>query len=153
MHTRGASAGASRPAGTRIGRRVAMAALVLLVAACSHAGPSPRPNASSATQTTVVKCGKAKTAANVPVDVEVIRGHSSCGTALTVERAYARAIRSGKAPGNGGGGPVKVMHWTCQGFATPVVLQTGNASKCVMGSSEILAILQPISSSSTTAEP
>jgi hypothetical protein len=155
MHTRGASARAGRPAGARMGSRLAMAALVALIAGCGHAGASPRPQASSATQVKVVKCGKAKTAADVPVDVEVIRGHASCRSALTIERAYARAIRSGLAPGNGGGGPVKVRNWTCQGFATPVVLQTGNASKCVHGGNEILAILPPTSSSSSSssAEP
>ena len=57
--------------------------------------------------------------------------------------AYARAIRSGLAPGNGGGGPVKIKGWTCQGFATPVVLQTGKASKCARDGVEILEILPP----------
>ena len=44
-------------------------------------------------------------------------------------------------PGTGGGAPVHVQGWTCQGFATPVVLRTGQASKCVDGGKEILAIL------------
>jgi hypothetical protein len=60
-----------------------------------------------------------------------------------VERAYARLIAAGKAPGNGGGGPVHILGWTCQGFPTPVVLKTGRASKCVQGGEEILAILPP----------
>jgi hypothetical protein len=34
-----------------------------------------------------------------------------------------------------------VRGWTCQGFTTPVVLKTGQASKCVQGSKEILAVL------------
>jgi hypothetical protein len=62
---------------------------------------------------------------------------------MMVERDYAKAIIEGHAPGNGGGGPVSVQGWTCQGFATPVVLKTGDASECVQGSSEILAILLP----------
>jgi hypothetical protein len=80
------------------------------------------------------------------VKVEVAKGSISCGTAKAVELAYAKAIRSGLAPGNGGGGPVKVMGWTCQGFATPIVLQTGKASKCTRGGSEILEILPPLPS-------
>src|SRR5258708_36781787 len=82
-----------------------------------------------------------RTAANVPVNIQVARGQVSCATALTVERAYARAVSAGQAPGNGGGGPVRIQGWTCQGFATPVVLKTGQASKCVQGSDEILPIL------------
>jgi hypothetical protein len=80
------------------------------------------------------------------VKVEVARGNIACGTAKAVELAYAKAIRSGLAPGNGGGGPVKVMGWTCQGFATPIVLQTGKASKCTRVGSEILEILPPLPS-------
>lgn len=113
-------------------------ALVLLAAAagCSHGGGNPH-----ATRLYVKSCGTAKTAANVPVQVEIARGQVSCATARSVEAAYADAIRSGKAPGNGGGGPVKVSGWTCQGFATPVVLHTGKASKCTKDGSEILEIL------------
>jgi hypothetical protein len=151
MHTRGASARAGRPARTGKGSRLAVAALVALIAGCSHAG-APQAQGSSGTHATIIQCGQAKTAADVPVDVEVIRGHAACGSALTVERAYATAIRSGRAPGNGGGGPVRVKGWTCQGFATPVVLSTGNVSKCVEAGNEILAILPP-ASSSPSSEP
>ena len=89
----------------------------------------------------VARCGTTRTAANTPVNVEVTRGQVSCTTALTVERSYARAIQDGRAPGNGGGGPVTIKGWTCQGFPTPEVLKTGQASKCTSGSTEILAIL------------
>jgi hypothetical protein len=122
---------------------IAVAALMLLlVTGCgSHASkPSSgaSPNDASAAMT---PCGQTKTAANVPVDIQIARGQVSCSTALAVERAYAKAILSGKVPGTGGGAPVHVHGWTCQGFATPVVLKTGQASKCVNGSTEILAIL------------
>ena len=60
---------------------------------------------------------------------------------VAVERDYTKAILSGDVPGTGGGAPVHVRGWTCQGFTTPVVLRTGQASKCVLGSKEILAIL------------
>jgi hypothetical protein len=77
----------------------------------------------------------------VPVNVEVERGEVACITAMKVERGYARAILAGRAPGAGGGGPVHVDGWICRAFPTPEVLRTGQASKCVSGSSEILAIL------------
>ena len=131
---------AARRAGARrTGNRIALVLLLVGTAAgCSHAGSrSPAPRA------TVTSCGPAKTAADVPVKVEVARGSVPCSTAKTVEADYARAIRSGKAPGNGGGGPVKVKGWTCQGFTTPIVLHTGKASKCVRDGDEILEILPP----------
>ena len=68
---------------------------------------------------TIQDCGTSRTAANVPVEIKVDHGQVSCSTALQVEAAYARAIAAGQAPGNGGGGPVKVSGWTCQGLATP----------------------------------
>jgi len=60
---------------------------------------------------------------------------------MTIEQDYVKAIRAGQAPGNGGGGPIRINGWTCQGFATPIVLKTGNASKCVKDGDEILAVL------------
>ena len=49
---------------------------------------------------------------------------------------------AGRAPGNGGGGPVTVNGWKCQGFPTPELLKTGDASKCVKDGAEILEILK-----------
>jgi len=116
--------------------------LALLVTGCGSHASSPGGGASpKATTGAMTACGETKTAANVPVDIQIARGQVSCATALAVERAYARAILSGKVPGTGGGAPVHVKGWTCQGFATPVVLKTGQASKCVQDSTEILAIL------------
>lgn len=121
------------------GVALAMIALTLLAAGCSSpSAPAAKPKSVKATATT---CGTTRTAANVPVNIQVKHGQVSCGTALKVERAYAAAILAGKAPGAGGGGPVHVNGWTCEGFTTPVVLQTGQASKCVQDGSEILAIL------------
>ena len=120
-----------------------------LAAACgtTHAGPHSSRPASPGSH--LAFCGSARTAAEVPVRVEVSRGHVPCATAQAVELAYAKAIRSGRAPGNGGGGPVKIMGWTCQGFATPVVLHTGKTSKCTHDSNEILEILPPPSPSAS----
>jgi hypothetical protein len=66
----------------------------------------------------------------------------SCSVALAVEKDYAAAIVAGQAPGNGGGGPVTVSGWKCQGFATPELLKTGDVSKCGKDGMQILAILK-----------
>jgi hypothetical protein len=87
-------------------------------------------------------CGTGHTAANVPVEIEVNRGQVSCAAAMTVEADYAAAIVAGKAPGNGGGGPITVNGWQCQGFPTPELLKTGDVSKCSKDSVEIIAILK-----------
>ncbi len=138
MYGSGFSAQVGVPLCARTARLALLALLLALVAAgCGGSGKQ----ATSATQTKVTACGTAKTAANVPIHVEVTEGDVSCGTALLIERKYAAAIRSGQAPGNGGGGPVKIDGWTCQGYATPIVLHTGKASRCTDGGNEILAIL------------
>jgi hypothetical protein len=118
-----------------------VAALLTLAAGCGSPAPKPAAPKRSATPAGAASCGTTRTAANVPVHIQIARGQVSCATALTVERDYAKAILSGKVPGTGGGAPVHVQGWVCQGFATPVVLKTGQASKCVQGSKEILAIL------------
>jgi hypothetical protein len=112
---------------------VAVAAVLMTVAVtgCS----------SAATTNAAVSCGTTRTAANVPVQVQVVHGQVSCPTAMQVERDYAQDIATGKVPGTGGGAPINVQGWTCQGFTTPVVLKTGDASKCTRGGNEILAIL------------
>jgi hypothetical protein len=135
-------------------RRVAVSyartgAIVLALAAASAgcgggkpAASASSPSAPAHTAKAMSLCGTTKTAANVPVKVEVPQhGGPSCGVAMGIEKDYATAIESGQEPGNGGGGPVQVDGWTCRGFTTPVVLRTGNASKCVKGAAEILAIL------------
>jgi hypothetical protein len=122
---------------------IALAALLLgLTAGCgSHAPTSSGGATPKDTSAAMTACGTTKTAANVPVNIQIARGQVSCSTALAVERDYAKAILSGKVPGTGGGAPVHVQGWTCQGFTTPVVLKTGQASKCTDGGTEILAIL------------
>jgi hypothetical protein len=104
----------------------------LALTGCSHGGT----NASHP-----VHCGTGRSAANVPVTISVNSTNVSCSAAMTVEKDYAEAIREGKAPGANGAGPVKVSGWTCSAFSTPVLLKTGNASKCIKGTTEILATL------------
>ncbi len=125
----------------------ALAGLVvaaLAAAGCGSAGahPASTPPASRvAADKAVTSCGTTRTAANVPVRIHVQHGQPGCKTAMNIERDYARAMAAGREPGNGGGGPVQVHGWTCEGFTTPVVLRTGNASRCVKGAATILAIL------------
>jgi hypothetical protein len=124
---------------TSAARYVALAAAIavggtIMLAGC---GGSTKPAAAS-----VQVCGTSKTAANVPVYVEIRHGTVTCSVAMTIEKSYAQAIVEGHAPGNGGGGPVPVQGWTCQGFSTPVLLKTGDASKCDKDGEEILEILK-----------
>src|SRR5580700_2521175 len=60
--------------------------------AAGGTGPSAGPSAGSVTGT---RCGTVRTAAGVPVDVEVV-GQVACHDAMTVERDYTRALGSGK---------------------------------------------------------
>src|ERR1022692_168602 len=135
-----------RTSGQQRGRlaRTALAAAAgpVLAAGCSSTGPpASHPRTGASARAAGKPCGTTRSAANVPVNVDVAAGHVSCAVAMTVEKDYAKAIRSGQAPGNGGGGPITVRGWTCQGFATPIVLKTGKASKCVRDGNEILAFL------------
>jgi hypothetical protein len=99
----------------------------------------------------VTRCGTGSTAAGVPVVVEIVRGSVPCKTAMTIQRDYAKAIASGKVPGNGGGAPVTIRGWVCQGFNTPVVLATGHASACRKSGAEILAVLPEPTSGATAS--
>jgi hypothetical protein len=105
--------------------------------ATTAAGSNPGSTAASVPAT---RCGTVRTAAGVPVDVEVV-GQASCRDAITVERDYSRELASGKVPGNGGGAPVTIHGWICQGYDTPQVLATGRASACRRHGRQILAVL------------
>jgi hypothetical protein len=99
---------------------------------------SSRPAAQGAPAT---RCGTVRTAAGVPVEIEVLHGAAACAVALAVERGYTSAVASGKVAGNGGGAPIAIRGWLCQGFNTPQVLATGHASACRKNGTEILAVL------------
>jgi len=128
----------------RDGTRRALAGAAVLcglsACACLVTGCSPAPATAGAT------CGTTRTAAGVPVIIKVARGSVNCKAAMQVENEYAARIRDGQVPGNGGGAPVVVNGWTCQGYNTPVVLKTGNASQCRDDGTAILAVL-PVPSS------
>jgi len=110
------------------------------VCACLVTGCSSAPSAAGAGAT----CGSTHTATGVPVVIKVAKGSVNCGAAMQVENEYAAEIKAGQVAGNGGGAPIVVSGWTCQGYNTPEVLSTGNASQCHTGSATILAVL-PVS--------
>ena len=132
----------------RDGVRRTLAALcgfgLCLLGACLVTGCSAGSATAGAT------CGNTHTAAGVPVVIKVAKGSVNCRTAIQVENEYAAKIRDGQVPGNGGGAPVVVSGWTCQGYDTPDVLRTGNASQCHSGGNAILAVL-PVPGATQTA--
>jgi len=117
-------------------RAVAVFALAVLTAsAAAGCGPARSPSSGAGGQ------GGTQPPAGVPVVIEVQHGPATCQIALAVERGYARAVASGKVHGNGGGAPVTIKGWVCQGFNTPEVLATGHASACHKNGAVILAVL------------
>ena len=115
---------------------------VCLLAGCSSGQATAGPGAT---------CGRTHTAAGVPVVIKVVKGSVNCQTALRVENEYAARVRDGQVRGNGGGAPVTVSGWTCQGFTTPEVLSTGNTSQCRSGGTTILAVLPMPGATGTAA--
>jgi hypothetical protein len=119
----------------RAGKTVWVLAVLCGLGACLVAG------CLSGQATAGASCGSTHTAVGVPVVIKVAKGSVNCQTALRVENEYAAKVREGQVRGNGGGAPVAVSGWTCQGFNTPEVLTTGNASQCHSGGTTILAVL------------
>ena len=118
---------------SRLAAASSMLAILTLgtLAGCSSGGGSA----------SAMKCGIGHTAAGVPVTIDLVHGQVACHVAMSVEQAYSREVASGKVSGNGGGAPVKIQGWVCQGFNTPQVLATGHASACKKDGQEILATL------------
>jgi hypothetical protein len=132
------------------GAAVLLASGAVLLAGCSSGGPGAagaagtaggHGTAGAAGAEGTATCGSTRTAANVPVIIEIVKGSVNCGTALKVEDEYAAAIRDGRVAGTGGGAPVTVSGWTCQGYNTPQMLRTGNASQCHTSTAMIMAVL------------
>ena len=132
MHVR-RTGGTSQRLAASLSLAVVVIAGALTVGGCGGA----KSNAAS-----IQDCGSSRTAANVPVEVKIYRGTVSCAAAMSVEASYAKAIQDGSAPGNGGGGPVTISGWICQGLPTPQVLKTGDTSKCAKKGTEILEVLK-----------
>lgn len=132
MHVR-RTAGSSQRLTASLSLAVVAISAALVLGGCG----GTKSNAAS-----IQDCGTSRTAANVPVEVKIYRGTVSCTAAMAVENNYAKAIRAGDAPGNGGGGPVTVSGWICQGLTTPQVLKTGDTSKCDKKGTEIVEVLK-----------
>jgi hypothetical protein len=132
MHVR-RTTGASQRLAASVSLAVVVVATALALGGCG----GTKSNAAS-----IQDCGTSRTAANVPVEVKIYRGTVSCAAAMAVEKDYAEAVRDGDAPGNGGGGPVTVSGWICQGLTTPQVLKTGDTSKCAKKGTEIVEVLK-----------
>jgi hypothetical protein len=115
---------------------------VLGAAACCVAGTVALSGcASSSGAGAGATCGTTRTALGVPVVIKVAKGDVACSMALSVEDKYAALIKAGDVRGNGGGAPISVNAWTCQGYLTPQIWATGDASECHSGGTEIVAVL------------
>jgi hypothetical protein len=64
-------------------------------------------------QTSPTKGGTVRTAGGATATVTVTHGTAGCATVKHVLTRYYADLASGRAPGIGGGGPVKVGKWTC----------------------------------------
>jgi hypothetical protein len=127
---------------TRIWALLCVAAIGAVLTGCS---------ASSGSGQAAYSCGSTYSAAGVPVIIKIAKGSVACSTALSVENKYTTLVKSGDVPGNGGGAPVSVNGWTCQGYLTPRILATGDASECRRGSTEIVAVLPPLPTPTATS--
>jgi UDP-N-acetylenolpyruvoylglucosamine reductase len=118
----------------------------MAAAGCSSSGGGPRHLAAapSASQLAppLTTCSTSHTAAGVPVIVEIEKGSASCQLAMHIQNGYTGLVTAGRVPGNGGGAPVQVDGWTCQGTDTTTTVQTGEASECHKGTTEIVAVLK-----------
>jgi hypothetical protein len=137
--------------------RTTLVPLALALAAGCSAGHPPAPAgatglAPAGRASAGQICGTTYTAAHVLVQVQVPRGAVDCALALRVQIDYTRKVSAGEAPGNGGGGPVPVDGWTCEGYPTPQVLQTGRASECHRDGVEFFAVL-PAPTATATSIP
>jgi len=128
------------------------ATIFVLIAGCSAASgasSAPAPGAGAAVSGALspqptpsgTACGHTRTGAGVPVIVKVTKGTVDCATAMRIENSYASLVKHGDLQGNGGGAPLSVSGWTCQGYPTPQVLATGAASECHTASAELVAVL------------
>jgi hypothetical protein len=102
---------------------------------------------------TPATCGRTRTGVNVAVVITIGRGSVSCPAAMTVEKSYAALIRAGDVRGNGGGAPVSVHGWTCQGYTSAEITRTSRVSVCVQGSAEIFAVLPPPAAANAPPAP
>jgi hypothetical protein len=144
----------------RPGATILVVVLSLLAGCSAASGASAKSsqgaaatNASAGATPAGTSCGTTRTGANVPVVIKVTKGTVDCSTALRIEDDYAALIKSGDLKGNGGGAPLAVSGWTCQGYPTPQVLATGVASECHTTSAEVIAVLALPASARPSSTP
>jgi hypothetical protein len=126
---------------------VGVAVVTTMAAGCGSnngGGPSHLAAVPSATPLAPPRatCGTSHTAVNVPVLIEIEKGSTSCQVAMQIQDGYTGLVKAGRVSGNGGGSPVQVDGWTCQGTDTTTTVQTGEASECHKGTTEIVAVLK-----------
>ncbi|MGH3192693.1 MAG: hypothetical protein ACRDPY_29180 [Streptosporangiaceae bacterium] len=147
---RGSARGVGRSRCVRMPGAAGRAGLFVCVAGLLAGGAGCSSAAQSTAATAGATCGSTRTAVDVPVLIKVSKGTVNCGVAMQVENEYAAKVRSGQVPGNGGGAPVSVSGWTCQGYSTPELLSTGIASQCHKGGAAIIAVLPPVPTPTAT---
>jgi len=128
---------------------IMMGLAVGLTAGCGTGCAAPGTTTSNAAAT----CGHTLTGVDIAVVVRIGRGSVSCPTAMTVEQSYSALIRAGGLRGNGGGAPVSIRGWTCQGYTSAEIAQTERVSVCVKGSAQIFTALPPTQPSTTANAP
>lgn len=135
----------------RAAQLIATLTAIALAAGCgsAHAARVGSRRSSGGVAGTGGSCGRAYTAGHVPVVLRVSGGAVPCTQAQQAESGYNADIVAGKAKGNGGGGPVLVNGFTCQGFPTPHILQTGEVSRCSSGAGQFDAVLAAASPAPT----
>ncbi|MGE5286943.1 MAG: hypothetical protein ACM3ML_07000 [Micromonosporaceae bacterium] len=135
----------------QVGRLALGGLLLALAAGCTGSSQAARVNASAAPAAASPAgryCGTARSAAHVPVIIQAAHG-VDCPVALRIQARYSKELDAGQAPGNGGGGPVPVEGWICEGYPTPQVLRTGRASECHKGALRFFAVLPAPSATAT----
>jgi hypothetical protein len=137
----GVRQGPAPPGAARVWRRLRTDRVAAGIAGLAAVGLVACASSRSSAGSAGSSCGTTRTGANVPVVIKVVRGNVDCGTVMRVEDSYATMIKDGKVPGNGGGAPVSVNGWVCEGYPTPEVLRTGDASQCHTTSAEVVAVL------------
>ena len=135
--------------------RLALGIAVTAVAGLAGAGLAGCASTGTATATATAgtACGRATTAAGVPVTIKVARGPANCTSALRAEAAYTAAIKAGEVRGNGGGAPLTVDGWTCESYSATQAQAAGYASECHTANAEVVAVLPPPPTSALAAGP
>lgn len=78
----------------------------------ASSSPAPSPSPTDKLAGPGERCGTV-TLSGDRFRLTVRKGRVDCGAARSTFKTYLVKLRSGAAPGNGGGGPVHVHGWTC----------------------------------------